>query len=101
MIIVVVITLILVGTALIPRSIKIRQKRAARAAAGAPAPDRGPTKPVEAGHDAFLAKVVVAKLTSMGVPVTGQTGTSYRARRRRHPGGRREPHQKAVLSLSA
>lgn len=69
-IIVVVITLILVGTALIPRSIKIRQKRAARQAAASPAPDRGSLRTVAAGTDAFLARVVVSKLTAQGVPVT-------------------------------
>ena len=70
MISVVVFTLTLVGTALIPRSIKIRQKRAARQAAASPPPDRGPLCTMAAGTDAFLARVVVSKLTAQGVPVT-------------------------------
>ncbi len=70
------ITLVLVGTALIPRFIKIRQAAANRRVPNpTERPDPGPMMTIPVGTDLFRARVVVAKLNSRGIPATLVEGT--------------------------
>ncbi len=70
------ITVVLVGTALIPRFIKIRQAAARRRAPDATETvDPGPTTTMPIGTDLFRARVIVAKLNSRGIPASLMEGT--------------------------